>query len=118
MFIFLMALPQGREACGLSRAGIAVVLWVWNGAKDRLLAYVLAQLLLADDSISVGEMHKHLRSLHCLYQPEEDPKLVSMHEDGTLVPITLAEAIDPVRTYIPSMMDAQIPDIIEFINVA
>jgi len=27
------------------------------------LAYVLTQLLLADDSISVGEMQKHLRSL-------------------------------------------------------
>jgi hypothetical protein len=80
------------------------------------LAYVLTQLLMADDSISVGEMQKHLRSLHCLHQPKEDPKLVSMQGDGTLVPITLAEAIKPVRTYIPSMMHVQIPDIIESIN--
>jgi hypothetical protein len=75
------------------------------------LAYVLTQLLLADDSISVGEMQIHLRSLHCLYQPYEAPKLVSMQEDGTLLPITLAEAIKPVRTYIPSMMDTYIPKI-------
>jgi hypothetical protein len=62
------------------------------------LAYVLTQLLLADDSISVGEMQKHLRSLHCLYLPNEAPKLVSMQEDGALLPITLAETIKPVRT--------------------
>jgi len=82
------------------------------------LAYVLAQLLLADDSISVGEMQKHLRSLHCLYLPKEDPKLVSMQGDGMLVPITLEELINPIRTRIPSMIDAQIPDIIESINAA
>ncbi|MFC1718666.1 hypothetical protein ACFL6S_33750, partial [Candidatus Poribacteria bacterium] len=80
------------------------------------LAYVLTQLLMADDSISVGEMQKHLRSLYCLYLPKEDPKLVSMQGDGTLVPITLAEAIKPVSTYIPSMVDVQIPDILESIN--
>ena len=63
-------------------------------------------------------MQIHLRSLHCLYLPGEAPKLVSMQEDGTLVPITLAEAIKPVRTYIPSMMDTYIPTITEFINAA
>ena len=82
------------------------------------LAYVLTQLLMADDSISVGEMQKHLRSLHCLYLPREDPKLVSMQEDGTLIPITLEELTSPIRTSIPSMMDVQIPDITESINVA
>ncbi len=82
------------------------------------LAYVLTQLLMADDSISVGDMQKHLRSLHCLHQPKEDPELVSMQGDGTLVPITLEELINPIRTRIPSMMDAQIPDIIESINAA
>ena len=82
------------------------------------LAYVLTQLLLADDSISVGEMQNCLRSLHCLYQPKEDPKLVSMQGDGTLIPITLEELISPSGTRIPSMMDVQIPDIIEAINAA
>jgi hypothetical protein len=82
------------------------------------LAYVLTQLLMANDSISVGEMQKHLHSLHCLYQPEEDPKLVSMQGDGTLIPITLEELINPIRTRIPSMVDVQIPDIIESINAA
>lgn len=82
------------------------------------LAYNLTQLLMADDSISVGDMQKHLRSLHCLYQPNEDPKLVSMQEDGTLVPITLEEVINPIRTRIPGMMDTQVPDITEYINVA
>jgi hypothetical protein len=82
------------------------------------LAYVLTQLLLADDSISVGEMQKHLRSLYCLYQPKEDPKLVSMRGDGTLIPITLEELMRPSRTIIPCIMDAQIPDIIESIYAA
>ena len=82
------------------------------------LAYVLTQLLMADDSISVGEMQKHLRSLHCLYLPKEDPKLVSMQGDGTLIPITLEELISPSRTTIPSMIDVQIPDIIDSINAA
>jgi len=82
------------------------------------LAYVLAQLLLADDSISVGEMQKHLRSLHCLHRPKEAPKLVFMQGDGTLIPTTLEELINPIRTRIPSMMDVQIPDIIESINAA
>ena len=82
------------------------------------LAYVLTQLLMADDSISVGDMQKHLRSLHCFHLPNEAPKLVSMQEDGILVPIALEEVITPVRTYIPSMMDTQIPTIIESINAA
>jgi len=82
------------------------------------LAYTLTQLLMADDSISVGDMQKHLRSLHCLYQPNEDPKLVSMQEDGTLIPITLEKVVNPIRTKIPSIMDIQIPDIIESINAA
>jgi len=82
------------------------------------LAYVLTQLLLADDSISVGEMQKHLRSLHCLYLPNEAHKLVSMQQDGTLLPITLENVIKPVRTRIPSMMGVKIPDIIESTNAA
>jgi hypothetical protein len=82
------------------------------------LAYVLTQLLLADDSISVGEMQKHLRSLHCLHLPKEDPKLISMQGDGTLIPITLEELISPSRTSVSSMTDVQIPDIIESINAA
>ncbi len=88
-------------------------------ARMVFLAYVLAQLLLADDSISVGEMQKHLRSLHCLHLPEEDPKLVSIQQgDGTLIPITLEKLISPIRTRISSMMDVQVPDIIESINAA
>ena len=82
------------------------------------LAYALTQLLMADDSISVGDMQKHLRSLHCLYQPNEDPKLVSMQEDGTLIPITLENMVNPIRTMIPSMMNAQIPDIIGYLYAA
>ena len=82
------------------------------------LAYVLTQLLMTDDSISVGEMQKHLRSLHCLYLPNEAPKLISMQEDGTLSPIILAEVMNPIRTYIPSMMDTYIPTITESIKVA
>lgn len=82
------------------------------------LAYTLTQLLMADSSLSTGDMQKHLRSLHCLYLPDEDPRLVSMQEDGTLIPITLEELINPIRTRIPSAMDAQIPTITESINAA
>jgi len=82
------------------------------------LAYVLTQLLMVDNSMSVGEMQKHLRSLHCLYLPNEDPELVSRQEDGTLTPITLDELVKPIRTRIPSMIDTQIPTIIESINAA
>jgi hypothetical protein len=35
-----------------------------------------------------------------------------------LIPITLENAINPIRTMIPSMMDVQIPDIIESISAA
>jgi hypothetical protein len=82
------------------------------------LAYVSTQLLMVDNSMSVGEMQKHLRSLHCLYLPNEDPELVSRQEDGTLTPITLDELVKPIRTRIPSMIDTQIPTIIESINAA
>jgi hypothetical protein len=82
------------------------------------LAYVLTQLLMADDSISMEQMQKHMRSIHCLYLPNEAPMLVSMKDDGTLLPITLIQAIKPVRTYIRSVMDIHIPTITEVINAA
>jgi len=82
------------------------------------LAYVLTQLLMADNSISVGEMQIHLRSLHCLYLPNEAPKLVSMQEDGALLNITVAKIMNPVRTCIPSMMDTYIPTITESMKAA
>ena len=82
------------------------------------LAYVLTQLLMADNSISMEQMQKHLRSLHCLYLPNEAPKLVSMQEDGTLLHITVAKIMNPVRTCIPSMKDDYIPAITESMKVA
>ena len=82
------------------------------------LAYVLTQLLMVDNSMSVGDMQKHLRSLHCLYLPYEDPGLVSMQKDGTLTPITLEELINPIRTRLPSLMDIQTPTIIQSIKAA
>ncbi len=107
-----------KQNFGLTACQAQMMPQVILHARMVFLAYVLAQLLLADDSISVGEMQKHLRSLHCLYQPKEDPKLVSMQGDGTLIPITLEELINPIRTRIPCMMDIQIPDIIESTNAA
>jgi hypothetical protein len=82
------------------------------------LAYTLTQLLMADDSISMEQMQKHLRSLHCLHLPNQDPELVSMQEDGTLIPITLEKLTQPIRTRIPCMMNVQIPTIVESINAA
>jgi len=107
-----------KQNFGLTACQAQMMPQVILHARMVFLAYVLTQLLLADDSISVGEMQKHLRSLHCLYQPKEDPKLVSMQGDGTLIPITLEELISPIRTRIHNMMDVQIPDIIESINAA
>lgn len=82
------------------------------------LAYTLTQLLKIDKSMSMEQMQKHLRSLHCLHHPEEAPKLVSMQEDGLLTPITLEEIIEPIRTRIPNIVNTQIPDITELMNVA
>jgi len=107
-----------KQNFGLTACQAQMMPQVILHARMVFLAYVLAQLLLADDSISVGEMQKHLRSLHCLHLPEEDPKLVSIRGDGTLIPITLEKLISPIRTKIYSMMDVQVPDIIESINAA
>jgi hypothetical protein len=107
-----------KQNFGLTACQAQMMPQVILHARMVFLAYVLAQLLLADDSISVGELQKHLRSLHCLHQPEEDPKLVSMQGDGTLIPITVEKLISPIRTRIASMMDVQVPDIIESINAA
>lgn len=107
-----------KQNFGLTACQAQMMPQVILHARMVFLAYVLAQLLLANDSISVGEMQKHLRSLHCLYQPTKDPKLVSIQGDGTLIPITLEELISPIRTRIHTMMDVQVPDIIESINAA
>ena len=107
-----------KQHFGLTACQAQLMSQVILHVRMVFLAYVLTQLLMADDSISVGDMQIHLRSLHCLYMPGGAPELVSMKEDGTLVPITLAEAIDPIRTYIPSMMDSYIPTITECINAA
>jgi transposase len=82
------------------------------------LAYVLTQLLMSDNSISMEQMQKHLRSLHCLCLPDEAPKLVSMKEDGALLPITLEELMSPIRTRIHGVLHMQIPDITESMKVA
>jgi hypothetical protein len=107
-----------KQYFGLAACQAQLMPQVILHARMVFLAYALTQLLMVDDSMTVGDMQKHLRSLHCLYLPNQDPRLVSMQEDGTLIPITLEDAINPIRTKIPSMMDAQIPDIIESINVA
>jgi len=107
-----------KQNFGLAACQAQMMTQVILHVRMVFLAYALTQLLLADDSISVGDMQKHLRLLHCLYQPREDPKLVSMQGDGTLIPITLEELISPIRTRIPSMMDVLIPDVIESINAA
>lgn len=82
------------------------------------LAHILTQLLMADNPIPMEQMQKHLRSLHYLYLPDEAPKLVSMKDDGTLIPITLEELMNPIRTTIPGIMEIQIPTITEAINAA
>ena len=107
-----------KQNFGLTACQAQMMPQVILHAHMVFLAYVLTQLLMADDSISVGEMQKHLRSLHCLHLPKEDPKLVSVQGDGTLVPITLEKLISPIRTRIHTMMDVKIPDIIESINAA
>ena len=73
---------------------------------------------MSDNSISMEQMQKHLRSLHCLCLPSEAPKLVSMKEDGALLPITLEELMNPIRTRIHGIMDMKIPDITESMKAA
>jgi len=82
------------------------------------LAYILTQLLMSDKSISMEQMQKHLRSLHCLHLPEEAPSLRAMQEDGLLTFVKLEEFIKPIRTMIPSIVNAQTPDFTELIKIA
>ena len=81
------------------------------------LAYFLTQLLMPDKDISMEQKQKHLRSLHCLYRPNEAPELVSMKDDGTLLPVTPEELVEPVRTSISGIRNVRIPNIDEFIGV-
>jgi hypothetical protein len=108
-----------KQNFGLSACQAQMMPQVILHVRMVFLAYVLTQLLMSDGSdksISMEQMQKHLRSLHCFYLPNEAPKLVSMQDHGTLLPISIAEVMKPVRTYIPSMVDAYIPTITESIN--
>jgi hypothetical protein len=107
-----------KQYLGLSACQAQMMPQVILHVRMVFLAYTLTQLLMADDSISMEQMQKHLRSLHCLYLPDEDPKLVSMQESGSLIPITLEELLNPIRTKFYNMMDSQIPTIIEAMNPA
>jgi len=82
------------------------------------LAHTLTQLLKVDKSMSMEQMQKYLRSLHCCRRPDEAPELVSMQQDGLLTPVTLDEVIKPIRTMIPSIINVQTIDITEFMNAA
>jgi len=81
------------------------------------LAYFLIQLLMSYKAMSMEQKQKYLRSLHCLYRPDEAPELVSMQDDGTLIPSTLEEVINPIRTRVPSIMESQVPTIAEIANL-
>lgn len=107
-----------KQHFGLSACQAQMMPQVILHVRMVFLAYFLSQLLMTDNSISMEQMQKHLRSLHCLYLPNESPRLVSMQDDGSLIPVTLKDMINPVRTGIPIMIDAQIPDIIDSINAA
>lgn len=82
------------------------------------LAYFFTQLLMSDKDMSMEQKQKHLRSLHCLYRPDEAPELVSMKDDGTLLPVTLDKLMEPIRTRIYGLDNVQIPSIVELISAA
>ena len=107
-----------KQSFGLCACQAQMMPQVILHVRMVFLAYTLTQLLMSDKSMSMEQMQKHLRSLHCLYLPKEAPKLVAMQEDGSLTSVNLKEAINPIRTKIPSIVSTQIPDFVELIKIA
>jgi hypothetical protein len=81
------------------------------------LAYTLTQLLMVDPNSSVEQMQTHLRSLHCLTLPNQEPQLVCQQDNGLLVPVDLDDLFTPLRTRIPALQNFSIPSIKEMIHV-
>jgi len=107
-----------KQSFGLTACQAQMMPQVIFHVRMVFLAYALTQLLMADTKMSIEQMQKHLHSLHGLYLPKEEPKLVFMQEDGTLIPVTLEKLINPIRTTILNRMNLKIPTIIEFMNPA
>ncbi len=107
-----------KQSFGLCACQAQMMPQVIHHVRMVFLAYTLTQLLIPDKSMSMEQMQKHLRSLHCLYRSKEAPKLVAMQEDGLLTSVTLEEAINPIRTMIPPIVYTQMPDFVELIKIA
>jgi len=107
-----------KQSFGLTSCQAQMMHQVIFHVRMVFLAYLLTQLLMKDREMSMEQMQKHLCSLHCLSIPKEEPKLVSMQEDGTLISVTLDELINPVRTSILDRIELQIPTFIESLNPA
>ena len=103
-----------KQRFGLSACQAQLMPQVVLHVRMVFMTYVLTQLLMVDNSMSIEQKQKHLRSLHCLYLPGEAPKLMSMQTNGILAPVTLEELVSPIRTRLPNIMNAQMPDITEF----
>jgi len=107
-----------KQSFGLCACQAQMMPQVILHVRMVFLAYTLTQLMMVDKSMSMEQMQKHLRSLYCLYLPKEAPKLVAMQENGLLTSVKLEEFIKPIRTKIPSIVNAQTPDFTELIKIA
>jgi len=110
-----------KQSFGLCACQAQMMPQVILHVRMVFLAYTLTQLMMvdkSDKSMSIEQMQKHLRSLHCLYRPKEAPELVSMQEDGLLSSVSLVEIIKPIRTKIHSIVNIQMPNITELIKIA
>jgi hypothetical protein len=106
-----------KQYFGLSACQAQMMPQVIHHVRMVFLAYTLTQLLMTNKTMSMEQKQKHLRSLHCLRMSDEAPKLVSMQNDGSLIPISSEEFINPIRTWFPDTTDFQSPSIIESMNI-
>jgi hypothetical protein len=116
--MLLYSAKNCKQHFGLAACQCQMMPQVILHVRMVFLAHVLTQLLMTNNPIPMEQMQKHLRSLHCLCLPDEAPKLVSMQDDGALIPISLEELMKPIRTTIPGILETQVPTIAEVMSAA
>lgn len=96
-----------KQSFGLAGCQAQMMPQVITHVRMVFMAYLLTQLLMEDNAMSIEHMQKNLRSLHWLALPNQQPILVTMRQDGTLIPTCLDQLVSPMRTWIPAMEDTQ-----------
>jgi hypothetical protein len=90
-----------KQSFGLGECQAQMMDQVLLHVRMVMLAYIMTQLLMThvgDESISIEKMQTNLRSMHILHLPRQKPVMVSMKQDGTMIPLSLPMLLNPVRT--------------------